>query len=73
MALSTSVLSGLIRTKMLAKGAPLNAQDGQALTDMCDAIAEAVVQHVTGDGVVLPTLLVAPNGGGPVTGTGTIT
>jgi hypothetical protein len=72
MALSASTLSALMRAKLLA--APdTNATDGEALTAMCDALAEAVVEHVTAAAVVVPTLLVAPLGGGPVTGTGSVT
>jgi len=37
------------------------------------AIASAVVAEITTNAVVLPALLVAPPGGGPVTGTGTVT
>ena len=72
MALSGSALSALMRTAMLANPA-IQAIDGPGLTAMCDALAGAVVAHLTTSGVVLPLLLVAPPGGGPVTGTGTIT
>ena len=37
------------------------------------AIAGAVVDEITENAMVLPALLVAPPGGGPVTGTGTVT
>ncbi len=73
MALSASTLATLMRSKLLAD-ASTQAQDNAALTAMCDAIAEAVVEHVVAAGVVLPTALLAPPGtlGGPVTGTGSI-
>jgi hypothetical protein len=62
-----------MRSKALAAGAPLNAVDGPALTALCDVISQACVEHMTANAVVLPLLLVAPPGGGPVTGTGTVT
>jgi hypothetical protein len=72
MALSATVLSAAMRAKLLA--APdVSAVDDEGLTAMCDALAEAVVEHVTAAAVVLPVLLVAPPGGGPVTGTGSVT
>lgn len=72
MALSASVLSAAMRAAMLADP-DIGAVDDTGLTAMCDAIANAVVSHVTSAAVVLPLLLVAPPGGGPVTGTGTVT
>jgi hypothetical protein len=39
----------------------------------CDALAEAIVGYIQANAEVLPTALVAPSGGGPVTGVGTIT
>lgn len=72
MALSASGLSAALKAKLLANGATL-AQDSSALQALCDEIAAAVVEHVTANAVVIPTLLVAPSGGGPVTGTGSIT
>jgi len=72
MALSSTVLSAAIQANLLANG-DSNAVAGDALTALCDEIAAAVVTHLTSAGVVLPTALVAPSGGGPVTGTGTIT
>lgn len=36
-------------------------------------LATAIVTHITTHAVVVPLLLVAPPGGGPVTGTGTVT
>lgn len=73
MALSSSVLSAAIRSAIIAKPA-IQALDNAALTDLCDAIAGAVVTHITGAAVVVPTALLAPPGtsGGPVTGTGSI-
>jgi hypothetical protein len=39
---------------------------------LCTALASAIVEHVSTHAVITPTLLIAPPGGGPVTGTGTI-
>ncbi len=70
MPLSTSTLSASIRSKVLAKGTT-GARDTSEFTDLCDAIAQAVVEHITGAGLVTvnPLGLAAPPGGGPVTGT----
>lgn len=56
----------------LPSAAPSQDVDGSALDGLAGAIATAVVAEVTGHASVVPTLLVAPPGGGPVTGTGTI-
>jgi len=71
MALDASTLSAAIRAELLSKGHGIT--DNVQLTDLCDSIAAAVVAHIIANAVVLPVLLVAPPGGGPVTGTGTIT
>ena len=76
MALSASALSTAMRAAILGKPSGeghLNANDNAALTELCDAFAAAVVAHITSSAVVVPTALVAPPGGGPVTGVGTIT
>ena len=72
MALSAPVLSTALRAALLAKP-ETQAQDDEALTALCDCIAETVVTHITSAAVVVPTLLVAPPGGGPVTGTAVVT
>ncbi len=71
MSLDVTRLSAAIKSGLLGNS---NAQavNNAALTALCDQIAAAVVAEITGHAVVLPTLLVAPGGGGPVTGTGTI-
>jgi hypothetical protein len=71
MPLSPTRLSAAIRARLLAN-ADTAAQDNDALTAMCDEIAGAVIDEITANAVVLPQLLVAPSGGGPVTGTGTV-
>lgn len=38
----------------------------------CHSLAAAIVDEITTNATVEPTLLVAPTGGGPVTGTGKI-
>lgn len=83
MSLSTSALGALIRTKMLAKpqlGPALQALHvgGEpTLAEMCDAIAEAVVEHVMAAAVVTvtgtATGVTAGAAAAPVTGTGGIT
>lgn len=68
MALSATVLKGLITTKVTAAtaGGPLQSPDA-----MFEAIAEAIVEHFTAAAVVTATG-VSPPGGGPVPSTGTI-
>jgi hypothetical protein len=72
MALSASVLSAAMRSALLANP-DTQALPNDALTAVCDAIAQAVVSHITASAIVLPLLMVAPPGGGPVTGTGVVT
>lgn len=62
--MSASVLSALMRSKALAAGAPLNAVDGPALTALCDAIAQACVEHIVAVAVVTipPGVAVATTG-----------
>lgn len=76
MALSDAALKGLLKTEIQTvfsnKGTPI--ADTALLESVCQAIAKAVVTHITTDAVVLPTSLLAPPGtaGGPVTGTGKV-
>ena len=70
MPLSSSVLSAAMRAAILASEA--KGVDGPELTALCDAISEAVVAHLVANALVIPSALVAPTGGGPVTGVGTI-
>lgn len=72
MALSAATLSAAMKTALLADPGT-GAVNNPALTKVCDAIAQAVVTHITTSAIVLPLLLVAPPGGGPVTGTGVVT
>lgn len=76
MPLLASRLAASMRSKLLAGAAA--AVDNAALTAMCTALAEAVIEELTTNGIVLPTgtpPMLAPPGvaGGPVTGTGIIT
>lgn len=66
----TTGLAGAIHTAILASGS--TPVDSAALQKLCDGIAAGVVDYLVANAVVLPTLLVAPSGGGPVTGTGGI-
>jgi hypothetical protein len=50
-----------------------SALDNVDFKSMCHGIASAVVAELTANATVLPALLVAPPGGGPVTGTGVVT
>ena len=70
MALSSEVLSALIRARLVTY--PW-CTDNEELTQLCDAIAVSVVSHVVAAAVVNPTGLLAPSGGGAVTGAGSIT
>ena len=72
MPLNATVLAAAMRANLLADPT-IQAIDGAPLTAMCSAIASAVVSHLTTVGVVVPTALIAPSGGGPVTGVGTLT
>ncbi len=71
MPLDASRLSTAFRARLIANG-DSHAVDNAALTALCDELAAAVVDELTANAVVLPLLLVAPPGGGPVTGTGTV-
>ena len=53
----------------------MNSAQSGIVTDQkfIGAIAKAIVNEITQNAVVVPTALVAPSGGGPVTGTGNIT
>lgn len=67
MALDANALALDLTTALLA-GAPITTP-----AQLAQIIADAVVNHIKTSAVVVPTLLVAPTGGGPVTGTGTVT
>jgi hypothetical protein len=72
MPLNATRLATAIKSALLANGAT-QAQDNAALQAMCTAIAGAVISEITTNATVVPALLVAPSGGGPVTGTGVVT
>lgn len=57
---SEAVLSALIKSKRLA--ADVGAVDNDAMQADCDAIAEAVIQHITAN-AVLAVIGVTPGGG----------
>lgn len=69
MSLNAVRLGTAIKSAMIANG----AVDNPATAAWSLAIATAIVTEITGNASVVPTLLVAPTGGGPVTGTGTVT
>jgi len=62
-------LSREIKTAILS--ACGTAQDNAELDGLCYAIASAIVLHISVNAEVVPQFM-APPGGGPVTGTGTI-
>lgn len=71
MPLSASVLSAAIRTNLLPKSWIV---DNEHLTELCDAIAGAVVDHITSAAIIPAGIAVSvacPPGGG--TGTGATT
>jgi hypothetical protein len=68
MALSSSVLSAAMRAALLAEP-DIQAIDGTSLTKLCDAIAGAVVSHITTAAVVTVPSGVAVQVT-PATGTG---
>lgn len=72
MSLLASRLATAIQAKMIAKGT--GAVPGPALTGMCEAIAEAVVDELNTHGEVDPTTGIPPmtTGTGPVAGRGRI-
>ena len=54
----------------------LSATEGSRSPQMelfCNALALAIIPYIVANATVQPTALVAPPGGGPVTGTGNIT
>jgi len=70
MALSESVLSGLIKTEMEGQfGSP---SDAAVLQKFCDAIAKAVVDHITSDAVVATDVANVQAGSTTVFGVGTV-
>lgn len=77
MALSSTTLANLIKSKLLAD-ATTHAVDNAALDAFCRCIAEAVIEHLTAAATVTlnpGAVAVGAMGGGPgvpVTGTGTI-
>lgn len=81
MALNISAMSALLRSEMLARP-DIQAIDNAALTDLCDAIATAVVQHITAAAVLVVAAGIpvatagtaaAQTGATTAPGTGTIT
>lgn len=51
MALNASILSMLARAEILSRPG-IQALDNSGLTDLCDALAAAVITHITTAGVV---------------------
>lgn len=70
MALSTSGLASAIEGAINA--AIAGSHPIANVHDFAQVLASAIVPYLVSNTVVVPTLLVAPPFGGPVTGTGTI-
>lgn len=79
MALSPPVLSALIKANLLAGApgnglrSPPNTYEDACLQGWCDAVAAAVVVHLTGQGVVIGTATGVMAGGAAVPVLGTLT
>jgi hypothetical protein len=74
MPMSSAGLSAAIKATLTARGwFNGNATSQAEMQAFCDDLANAIVPYIQTNATVLPTLLVAPGGGGPVTGTGTVT
>lgn len=76
MALSAAALSSAMKTQLdAAFGAPAHAGGAADRQALCDAIAEAVVEHLIANAIVNVTSVsgVTPGGGVSGPGTGTIT
>ena len=72
MTIGSPLVSGLskaIHDALLESGLVTNA----ALQSFATNLATAIITEIQTNAVVTPTLLVAPPGGGPVTGTGVVT
>lgn len=70
MALNLASLTAGVKTALEAGGAdPVNP----FTLALAQGIAQAVIDELKNNATVTPTALVAPSGGGPVTGTGKIT
>lgn len=67
MALNINTLA----SELAAVLTPLGGTSPDVAT-ISNALATAIVNHIKNNAVVMPTALVAPTGGGAVTGTGTV-
>jgi hypothetical protein len=75
---TTAALATLIKTKRLAKLHPTQRVDNAAMQADCEAIAEAVIEHLLANATIPPGIPVATTGTaaaqtGATTGPGTIT
>lgn len=68
MALNSVALRTALHDAYAANLPNITAEQQAALGNMCQQIADAMVAFVSGADVVYTTGLVAPPGGGPVTG-----
>lgn len=72
MALSASILSGLINSNIQAIPG-INITDAAELDRFCDAIAEAIVTHIQSAAQVSVLVTAVQPGVGTAPGTGTVT
>ena len=73
MALDGDALGELIKTDIdVVVAAAIAAKTSVDRDDLYKAMGNAIVNYLVANTLVLPTALVAPSGGGPVTGTGLI-
>lgn len=71
--MNSAALAALVKAKLIAKFSP-TVLENVALTKQSEAIAEAVVEHLTATGVISTTVNVVttcPAGAGTGVGTGT--
>lgn len=69
----TGLVGATIGDAIAAKVTAANAAAGAASTSTWEAIGSQIASHVMSNAQVLPGTLIAPSGGGPVTGQGAIT
>lgn len=66
-------LAGAIFTQCKVLTGARSVGPNSDMAKFCNALAQAIVTYITANATVPSTGLVAPNGGGPVTGATTVT
>ena len=68
-----TILGTTIANRILSSaGTNMSPAEKQALLDEWIDIATDIITHIQTTGVIVPTTMIAPSGGGPVTGAGII-